>query len=408
MTKETADHHNESFDLDAWLDATDALAPGNRNARTFPPDHPLVHMTGPAGDLILRQWPTETPANRITFLADVLDAAHTTVGDKIPTIDPVPGSPDARSILVKGHQYSRSPYLPGHPLGRYGGYRTPDGQSINVPLHESAGAHALVAEAARIIAGVHEATQEIAARPDAPVSTLATMLTSVRELWFEQRRILGDKAASQRDIRRWLICGNRIIPTASDLLRNAETLMVERSVIVHGNLWPVDVLIEGREDDRHITGIIGWSGASAGSPVLDLAALTVHMQGWSAALTETIVESYSSARTLRPDQRRLVPAVAALDLVARVAWLLKLAYLDDRMIGHPAMPVLRSGMKTLLNSLETLTGILAPDIEQTRRFQRDDRGQGGPARRPRFHQASRGGYAPRTRPAGSKERRRDK
>lgn len=397
MIDHAPDHHINTTDLDAWVDATNALAPGSRNARTFPAEHPLVHMTGASGDAVLRQWPAEMTAERIGFIADVLDAAHAAVGRQVPTIEPVPGMPDQRSVLIQGHRYSRSPYLPGRPLGRYGGFRTPDGQSINVPLHESAGAHDLVAEATRILARVHDATGAIATREDAPVATLASMLSSVRDLWFEQRRILGDKAADQRDIRRWLRCGNRIIPTSSDLLRKEEALMVERSVVIHGDLWPVNVLVEGRESDRRITGIVGWSRAAAGSPVLDLAALAVHMQGWSAAMTESIVESYSDIRPLLPEQRRLVPVVASLDLVARVAGLLKLAYLDDRMIGHPAMPVLRSGMKTLLNSLETLTSILVPDVDSTRRWQYGPRDPNAPARRP----------TPRTLPGRSKERRRD-
>jgi Ser/Thr protein kinase RdoA (MazF antagonist) len=195
-------------------------------------------------------------------------------------------------------------------------------------------------------------------------------LDDVRKVWFEQRKILGDRAAEQRDIRRWLRCGNRIIPTASDLLRNEPTIMQERSVVIHNDLWPVNALVEGRDEQRKVTGIVGWSHAAAGSPVLDLAALTVHMQGWSAALTEGIIESYSLTRRLLPEQRRLIPAVAALDLVAHLADLLTLAYLDDSMINHQAAPSLRSGMKTLLNSLETLTGILAPDIEVTGRFAR--------------------------------------
>lgn len=405
MTDHMPDHHTDTTDLDAWLEAINALSPGSRNARTFPPEHPLVHMTGPSGDAVLRQWPAEMTADRISFISGVLDAAHAAVGDQIPTIDPVPDVPGQRSVLVQGHRYSRSPYIPGRPLGRYGGFRTPEGQSINVPLHESAGAHDIVAEATRILARVHDATGEIAVRKEAPVATLASMLTSVRDVWFEQRRILGDKAADQRDIRRWLRCGNRIIPTSSDLLRNEEALMVERSVVIHNDLWPVNVLVEGRESDRKITGIVGWSSAAAGSPVLDLAALAVHMQGWSAAMTEAIVESYSYIRPLLPEQRRLVPVVASLDLVARVAGLLKLAYLDDRMIGHPAMPVLRSGMKTLLNSLETLTSILVPDVDTSRRWQYGPRDPNSPPRRSATR--TRPGEAPRPRVGRSKERRRD-
>lgn len=377
MTNHLPDHgpDTDTIDLDAWLDATDALAQGNRNAGTFPKDAPVVHMTGPAGDIVLRQWPAGTSASRVDFLADALDAAHEAAGQVIPTIDPVPEHPEERSVVVRDSLFTRSPYLTGRPLGRYGGYTTPTGRTINVPLHESARAHTLVENVARTMAQVHLATGDVAARKDAPVITLGSMLASVRNVWFEQRRILGDNAAAHKEIRRWLVCGNRIIPAASDLLRNEEALMVERNVVVHGDLWPVNVLVEGREDQRQVTGVLGWSSAVAGSPVLDIAALAVHMQGWSAALTEAIVESYSQVAPLRPEQRRLVPVVASLDLVARVAELLNLAYVDDRMIGHPAIPVLRSGMKTLLNSLETLTSILVPDTNQTRRHQRDARAQ---------------------------------
>jgi len=371
MTDNTADNHsNETPELDAWLEATNALGSGYRNARTFSSDQPIVHMTGPKGDILLRQWPASATAGHISWIADALDAAHQSIGDQIPTIAPLPDTPERRSLAIMGHQYTRSSYLPGFPLGRYGGYRTPAGQTINLPLHESAGAGDLVMEAARLIARVHLATGDIAERNDAPISNLNQMLRSVRDVWAEQRRLLGDIAADNRDIRRWLRCGNRIIPTASDLLRNEPTLMQERSVLVHGNFWPDDILVDRSAGNERITGIVGWQSAAAGSPVLDLAALAVHMQGWSAATTEAIVESYSRVAPLRPEQRRLVPVVASLDLVACVAWLLRLNYVDDNMIGHRAMPVIRSGMKTLLNSLEVLTHILAPDIEQTTRFQR--------------------------------------
>jgi Ser/Thr protein kinase RdoA (MazF antagonist) len=379
-------HLNPNFDMDAWLDVVDTLAPGNHSARDFPADRPLVHVTGPSGDLVLRRWPEGTPASRIEFAAKVLDAVRAEAGEMVPVIDPVPGDPDKRFITVKDRAYTRSPYLPGLPLGRYGGFHTPDGRAIDLPLPESAKAHGTVAEVARLIAKGHEATQEIAADGNVPARTLQSFMDDVRKGWFAQRKVLGDRAAEQRDIRRWLRCGNRLIPTSSDLLRNEPAIMRERLVVNHNHLWPVNILVEGRDNDRKVTGIIGWSQAAAGSPVLDIAALTVQMQGWSAALTEGIVDAYATTRRLQPEQRRLIPAVASLMLVDRVADLLTLAYLDERMIDHRAAPSIRSGMKTLLNSLETLTGILAPDIEQTSRFARRAGGRppiGGGKRFPR-------------------------
>lgn len=381
-------HLNTNFDMDAWLDVVDQLAPGNHSARDFPADRPLVHVTGPAGEIVLRQWPEGTDPRRIEFIASALDAAGNATEGIVQTIDPVPGDPEARFITVKDRLYTRSPYKEGFPLGRYGGFKAPDGRNIDIPLPESAKAHSLIADIARLIAQSHEATLEIAQEKKVPARTVDTFLADVRKTWFAQRKVLGDRAAEQRDIRRWLRCGNRIIPTASDLVRNEPFILSERAVVNHGDLWPVNVLVKGRDESREITGIIGWSQATAGSPVLDIAALTVHMQGWSAALTEAVIDAYASTRRLRPEERRLIPAIAALDLVAHVADLLTLAYLDERMIGHRAAPTLRSGMKTLLNSLETLTGILAPDIEQTNRFAR--RNDGDPAA---------GGGRP-TRPAG--------
>jgi len=401
MTTETPDGPHTTpdrpnHDIDTWLDVTELLAPGNRNARTFPADGALVHTTGPAGDVVLRRWPAEASAARIHFTAEALDLAHAATGGLVPTIDPVPGKPEERSLLVRGHRFSRSPYLPGRPLGRYGGFRTPSGETIDVPLHESTEVHALVASVARLIGEVHVATGSVATRRAAPVLTLAAKLREVRNVWFEQRKLLGDKAAEQRDIRRWLRCGNRIIPTCSDLLRNEEAQLTDRSVVLHGDLWPAHVLVQGRDEARTITGLVGWTSATAGSPVLDLAALAVHMRGWSAALTEAVVESYSEVAPLTPAQRRLVPVVAALDLVARVAWLLQLAYLDDRMINHPALPVLRSGLKTLLDALEVLTTVLVPDAVE-RKWERGSRtAEGTASRRPA--PPTRPGNGPRPRP----------
>lgn len=365
-------HLSEKFDMDAWLDATDDLVPGNHSANDTPAFRPFVHMVGPSGDVLLRQWPEGTSPKTVSAYARILNEMHARAGDVIPRVLPNPNDPDSVTTTVKDRLYSAQTWLPGRPLGRFGGYIASDGTAITLPLPESAHADDVINQVAAAIAKAHEASEAVD-RSGIPNLTLATVLDRVRKYWFDQRKVLGDKAADERDIRRWLRCGNRVVPTSSDLIRNERNSLQDVSVILHNDLWPENILIEGQDTGRVLTGITSWSHMVAGSPVLDIAQLTVNMQGWSAALTESIIESYSDSRHLRPDQRRLVPAVAGLILVETVGKLLTLNYLDSRMIGHEATSVLRSGMKTLLDSLERVTHILAPDIEQTERFNRQRR-----------------------------------
>ena len=367
-------HLSTKFDMDAWLDATDELLPGNHSANDVPAYRPFVHMVGPAGDMLLRQWPDGERPERIQAIARVLAKMNAEGIDLVPAFKTTGESDIAQIATVKDRHYSAQSWLEGRPLGRFGGYVDPDGKPISLPLPESAHADEVIVQVAAAIARAHEASIGVD-RSGLPVYTIATMLEHTRKYWFEHRKILGDKAADERDIRRWLRCGNRIIPTASDLIRNEPGEFTESSIILHHDLWPENVLITGQGTERQLTGIVGWRHMTAGSAVLDLAQMTINMQGWSAALTESIIESYATARQLRPDQRRMVPAVAGLMLVETVGNILSLSYLDDRMIGHEATSVLRSGMKTLLDSLERITHILAPDIDQTERFNRQRQGK---------------------------------
>lgn len=362
-------HLSTEFDMDAWLDATDELVPGNHSANDTPAWRPFTHMVGPGGDVLLRQWPEATPKATVTRQANVLNTMHEAAGDVVPKIIAAPGEADVFTATVKNRLYSAQTWLPGRPLGRYGGYVAPDGTPITLPLPESAHATDVIAQVAEIIAKTHDASEPID-KAGLTHNSLSIELDRIRRYWFNERKVLGDKAADERDIRRWLRCGNRVIPTASDLVRNEVNSFRDASVVLHNDLWPENVLIEGQEGNRKVTGIVGWRHMAAGSPVLDLAQLSVNMQGWSAALTEAIIDSYSNHRQLRPDQRRLIPAVAGLLLVETVGRMLTWSYLDEGMIGHEATSVLRSGMKTMLDSLERVTHILAPDITQTERLNR--------------------------------------
>ena len=101
--------------------------------------------------------------------------------------------------------------------------------------------------------------------------------------------------------------------------------------------------------------------------------------------------AYSDLTVLPPAARRLVPVVAAVDLLDQLAWLMEIAYLEDNIANDPAQPFIRGAIKVLLRSLEQLTNVLAPPEPGTRRP--------GGGRPPRTA-APRGSRAPRTPAAG--------
>jgi len=61
-------------------------------------------------------------------------------------------------------------------------------------------------------------------------------------------------------------------------------LLSERSIVVHGELYPANVLVRGDE-----IRFVDWESAGCGPAVIDLAAVTT---GWDDAATETLLGAY--------------------------------------------------------------------------------------------------------------------
>ena len=342
----------------------------------------LLRVVADGGNYVLREWAAGTAAAQVNLTQLSLQIAATAGDGLLPTPRPARGEPEVWAVEVGGHLVTAASWLPGRPLSRYGDYRTPDDKVIDVPLPASAPAESIVLEAVRAIGRFHSVTALLAAESGTSKTTLARLLDSSRTTWNEQRKLVGDRAANSPEIRRWLRCGNRIVPVAAEHLEQFGRAGAA-SCIVHGDIWPANFLIEGSAAERTLTGVVGWSSVAIGSPLIDLAHLAIHTSSWSGALAESILGAYTEVATLSPGERRLLPVVAALDLVPRVGWLLNLAYVDDRMIGHESQPILRSGLKSLLMSLENLTQVLAPDAEWDQRKTSETRRsrEGGAVRR---------------------------
>lgn len=313
---------------------------------------------------LVRRWPAKATTQQVALTGAGLKAASA-ISERFP--QPV-ASGDDWSVTVDGLLVSAVQWLPGKPLARYGDFRNPDGESIDVPLPASAPATDIVLAAVAAMGEFHTATSGLVQRPERGAESLSSLQKHTERAWSQQRRVVGDKAGNSPEIRRWLRCGNRVLPVAAEHMVQALT-MASTTTLIHGDLWPVNLLVDGVASEQHLTGISGWSTVREGSPLIDLAHLAVHTGNWSGAIAESVLGSYASTGKLSPTERRLLPAVAALDLVPRVGNLLHHAFVDDRMIGDASQPVLRSGMKQLLMSLENLTDVLAPEAEwDQRRF----------------------------------------
>lgn len=337
-------------------------------ARLLPPDTALDPVVGARriaratlGDAqwVIRRWGAE---NHPAFVRHALAAMRAGGIEAVPA-PYVPESGDP-VVTIREERYDAQTWLPGRPLNRYGGLLSPNGQSINLPLHQTTPTDEIVAAGVELLAHCHLASAVVAARPDAPRGALGLMLAGVRTRWHERRPRLGAVAADVTEIRRWLRCGTRVIPAASDLLRADEAALRDARVVAHGDIWPAHLLIGERGGT--VAGLIDWEYARAGSPLSDLAAFATHISGWSAARAELILGTYTGIAPLSPGQRRLLPAVAALDLLDEVGWLLELGFLDDRMADDRAHSFVRAGSKTLLTSLETLTSVLVPEPKPAR------------------------------------------
>jgi len=326
----------------------------------------LLRVRANGNDFVVREWPQGVAVERINLAANALNLARPACADRLPLPCPVLDEPTTWALRTGDRLMSAASWLPGRPLARYGDFRTPVGDVIDVPLPASAPAEAIVLEAVRTIGRFHSATSPLAQSMRPAASPLSRLLRESQSTWAVQRRDVGDRAAGSPEIRRWLRCGNRILPVATEYLEQSSATGVG-TAIIHGDIWPANLLIEGSGETRTLTGIVGWSSVTVGSPLIDIAHIAIHTTGWSGALAESILGAYTEVATLTPMERRLLPVVAALDLVPRVGWLLNLAFVDDRMIGHESQPVLRSGLKSLLMSLENLTQILAPETEWSQR-----------------------------------------
>jgi aminoglycoside phosphotransferase (APT) family kinase protein len=333
------------------LEAAAAFFPEIADARPLAGRDHLLLVETPVGRKIVRRWPADAPDARVAATVALLGRLAA-AGVPAPRTEALP---DGGGVLrLGGDRYDARSWLPGSPFGRAAvAYPDPE-RWLGLPVALPEGAFA---DAIRALARLHQETTAPAGplATALPAAPLAALPAAVQTAWMETRAALRPVAPRTPAVQRWLAAGERLLPAAEAALAAADPSLLAASAVVHQNAWPSHVLVG---EGEAVTGLLGWERAAFGTPLLDLAQAVVRLRGWSVAAVEEMVAARGDVAPLAPELRRLLPAVAGLDLVATAGRLLAATYAPGP--NAPAPPsALRQAATRLVEAMENATGSLA-------------------------------------------------
>ena len=308
--------------------------------------HPdLVKITTPSGMGRVRRWPAGVVAGDIAFSHEVMATAREAGGTPVPRLVALPTAPGEPSLRVGNRHFDGQEWLPGaSPPRSEAAWPNPE-HRIDIPVVLAPAAFsAVIADSARL----HDATTAIATRPGIPTAPLSMLPGAVRQAHGRHLAALRARARREPAIQRWLATGERLMAAAEPIVVAMPEDLDLPSSVLHLGLWPAHVLLEGDS----LTGLLGWERVAAGSPLLDIAQATLRLQGWSDEAVEVALGAYAEARALSPEERRLLPAIAALDAVAATGRLLEQTYAVDETARPPT--ALRAAIDMMLRSMTAL------------------------------------------------------
>ena len=338
---------------DDLLQATQALFPNFTAAEALAGHPEVVRVTTPTGTGRVRRWPANVLTADIAFSREVMATASDAGITLVPRLVTPPTALGEPSLRIGNRQFDAQMWLPGTPAPRSEAAWPNPEDRIDIPVVLTAAAFSAVITAS---ARLHDATTAIAARSGIPTAPLSMLPGAVRQAHGRHLGALRARARREPAIQRWLATGERLMAAAEPILVTASEDPGLSARALHLGFWPAHVLLEGDP----LTGLLGWERVAAGSPLLDIAQATLRLQGWSEEAVEVGLGAYAEARPLSPEERRLLPAVAALDAVATTGRLLEQTYAVEETARPPT--ALRAAIDMMLRSMTVLDRSL---IEQS-------------------------------------------
>lgn len=337
------------------VDAARAFFPQATALTPVPDSDHLLRVSAPSGEWCVRRWPQAITTARVEFVHALLTRLREAGSALVPAVAALPPSRQGTILVLGGFLYGAQSWLPGTPPPGPVVVAGSDGRHVNLP---GALPPPAMTELIATVARIHAATETLARAPDVPRATLRDVAAAVGRAWQAHRERLRPVAPVTPLVQRWVRFGERALPAATTLLRAQPDIWQGTPVVGHHDLWPAHILLSQEGPEMRLTGIVDFADAAAGSPLLDLAQLITHFDGWRAETAEAVVGAYVAVRPLAPDERRVLPAVAALDLVGAAGWLLSLAYAPAQPLSARVTPLLRTAADALVASLETVTPLL--------------------------------------------------
>jgi Ser/Thr protein kinase RdoA (MazF antagonist) len=317
---------------------------------------------------IVRRWPLGTSAGRVAFVHKVIGRATAAGISYLPSVQEMSAG-SSTVAEIDGRLFDAQSWLPGNVVTRGRNVFDSDERLINRPAHYS---EVEMAAAVRAIGMWHESTRSWAQEPDLPRVSAVDFLRAIRVNWERLRQSLLPIASRTPHIQRWLRTAEVVFPNAVETLAKSDYLRSNSPVIAHLNLWPAHILFSGTEERKVVTGIVDFADAAASSPVVDLAQLITHFNGWTGGGAEEAIGTYADSAKLTPEERRVLPAVAGLDLIAETGRMLELGNASKAIVESGSGNTIRTAAAGLLLSLEAIAPAVQrgdkPEPSKTRKW----------------------------------------
>jgi Ser/Thr protein kinase RdoA (MazF antagonist) len=327
------------------LQAAQAFFPNLTAAEAITGHPDIVRVATPTGTGRVRRWPAGALAADIAFSREVMATARDAGIFAAPQLVPLPINPDEALLRIGNRHFDAQMWMPGTPPPRSEASWPNPEDRIDIPVVV---APALFSTVIAASARLHDATMALAVRPGIPTAPLSMLPGAVRQAHGRHLAALRARARREPAIQRWLATGERLMAAAEPIVLAASEDLGLPTSVLHLGLWPAHVLLDGDS----LSGLLGWERVAAGSPLLDIAQATLRLQGWSDEAVEVALGAYAEARPLSPEERRLLPAVAALDAVATTGRLLEQTYAVDETARPPT--ALRAAIDVMLRSMTEL------------------------------------------------------